>query len=276
MWRGERRHAYVRDRPRHSNGGPEQRMSNHEANPLNFRGGTSAQSATQTRPCVLALTLLDSATLVDRSVVRDSKVRICVRSREVNITHPDVVSVPTQRLPASLAKKILDRGKFVRTFGKTDLMASDFVSSRERDGSDPIIYAVESLLCRKHGVADQLENNELVFEAALAGHHDGTARYPNLGRTEDLRMINVRVHILEGQHLFPSRTSSYRFSSWASVHGFEKMWGKGKDVTHVGLTPEDAFGVCVDGLCISSTYDILASEVSKSSNELLSSIYQPS
>lgn len=95
----------------------------------------------------------------------------------------------------------------------------------------------------------------------MAGHHEGVAVYANLGTDEQLKMLNVRVHITKGAELFPKSTESYGLSDWTFVEDFIEMWN-GKDVTRIGIDPKDALqGVCVTGLCISSTYDILAAEM---------------
>lgn len=211
-------------------------------------------------PFVLTLTILDDETLTGGKITKGSRVRYCVRDPKCNETHPNVVSVPTQRLPYSVAKEILSTAIKTGRQDKTILFEDRFISNSDHDGHDPIIYAVESLLCRKLGVEALLESEDLTFNASLSGLHQGTARY-SLGKTEDLQMLNVRVHITKGGDRLPSTTTTYRVSDWTTVSGFKTAW-ETKDPTHVGVSFKDAItGVCVNGLCILSTYDIIKSEV---------------
>ena len=52
----------------------------------------------------------------------------------------------------------------------------------------------------------------------------------------------------------PKTTRSYGVQKWTTVSDFIEMWDE-KDPIIVGLTPQQALGCCVDGLCIASTYD---------------------
>jgi len=208
-------------------------------------------------PFVLTLTILDGASLTEGKVTEKSRVRYCVRDGTVNQTHPDVVSVPTQRIPKSLAQDIIDNGRAAGASGETKLYNSEAVASGEGGGHNPTIFAVESLLSRKMGLGDLLETREVSFSASLAGVHEGIANYENLGTQEGLRMVNLHVVINQGADLLPRETKSYRITDWMEVGKFVEMWEDGKNAKLTGMSAKDAIGVCVQGLCILSTYDIL-------------------
>ena len=55
-----------------------------------------------------------------------------------------------------------------------------------------------------------------------------------------------------------NNTTSYDIINWIKVENFLRMWDDGKDVSLAGIGFEKALGICVDGLCILSTYDILS------------------
>lgn len=211
-----------------------------------------------TPPDVLALTVLDGSSMEGHQISPQTRVRVVVRSRETNQTHPDIVSVPTGRIPAALASSIWDERRVRAREGETDLYCIEPVSSQPHSGHNPIAYAVKSLLCGKMGVADELELQNFKFEAFLVGCQAGEARYPNcVPDTEYLKMINVAIKITAGVETMPKHTGSYSKSLWAEVAGYFKMW-ETRDTTYVGISPEEAIkGICVDGLCISSTYDML-------------------
>jgi len=211
-------------------------------------------------PYVLTLTILNAEKTKINGNLNDKIVRFCVRNSDVNPTHPDVVSVPTQRIPQTLAEAIIASSTECGKSGKTMLREQSFVSNKDVDGHNAVIFAVESLFSRKMGVADILERNEIEFSAALAGTHIGTAKYVNLGKEECLHMLNIQVLITKGADKFPDKTTSYDISGWMPVQKFLPMWDDGKDVTLAGINSEKAMGICVDGLCILSTYDILKSQ----------------
>lgn len=213
---------------------------------------------------VIALTLFDNNTLVNGGIVADTRVRIGVRRAGSNLTHPDIVSVPTQRIPLSLAQEILGARTTAAEPEGLVKLTTRWSSNRSANGHNPVVYAVESLLSRKLGVAEYLESDRLIFEATPAICILDWARYPNLIDATDapypdqelLRMINIRVHITEGADLFPALTESYDHSKWVTVHEYNAMMD-GKDVSRVGL---DGFKFCVDGLCVASTNTIIESE----------------
>ncbi len=212
-------------------------------------------------PFVVALTIVRGPSTPHGGISDDSEVLVCVRNGVVNRTHPEVVSVPTQRIPAVLAERILDKNKSEGTEGDTLLYREHRTSSLDANGHNELIYIVEALLARKLGIGDSLETDCLTFEAALAGSLEGIAQYPNLCEAEPLRMLNVVVYLRSGAKLFPERTESYDLIKWAPVKGFLKMWYGEKDPREIGLSGQQAMGVCVDGLCIASSADVLSAKL---------------
>lgn len=213
-------------------------------------------------PYVLTLTIMDAETMPQGQITKSSKMLWCIRNNSVNQTHPDVVSVPTQRIPSSLAEAIMSTGKPNGKHGDTALVKQSSVSNTKLKGHDPIIFAVESLLSRKLGLSDELEREEIEFEAALNGLHIGTAKYHNLGTEEELQMVNIVVSIKKGAEKIPKSTTSFDDIAWSKVEDFLAMW-KHKEVSLLGIDGARGFGICVDGLCILSTYDILKSKTSE-------------
>lgn len=215
-------------------------------------------------PYVLALTIV-RATNPDPLHGSD-EVLFCVRNRDVNLTHPNVVSVPTQRIPDAIGRELEAMGSPQGTSGDTQLLSSARHSNSDADGHNPLIYIVESIFARKMGMADSLESDQLVFTAQLAGFHHGHAQYekgtgenPDIDDDEELRMINVEVRIDEGADLFRPSTVSYDYILWASEAKFRKMW-EDNDTTLIGLPEHLDIWVCAHGLCIASTYDVLSAK----------------
>ena len=117
---------------------------------------------------VLSVSIIDKNTLgADGVITPESKILVGVLCALIHLTHPDVVSIPTQRIP----EKLLDDyyGEEIKT-GVEEIimpvMASEIFKIQPgknyviTDGSsshDPIKYAVESILSKKLGASHFLE-----------------------------------------------------------------------------------------------------------------------
>src|SRR5262249_11670546 len=98
-----------------------------------------------------------SVVLVDRR--NDGQgVLVGIRNEAVNVNHPNVVSVPTMRLPVPLAASIVEQVEH-----------NELPSSLLRPGiaHDPLGYALWSLLAAKVGVAEAIEHD--CFEITPVG-----------------------------------------------------------------------------------------------------------
>ncbi|WP_424978726.1 hypothetical protein [Leisingera sp. S232] len=214
-------------------------------------------------PFVLALTIVKSKQDLGDGIAASDDVLICVRNEDINETHPNVISVPTQRIPAVLAEKIIAAGAEEGSSGSTTIYRGQAASSKSANGHSEIIYAVESLLAGKLGLADAIERGDFSFTARLAGNQIGTANHPEFHGTdrpdhEDLQMMNIMVRVDRGAELLGEPTVSYDHVKWVSIDKFRTMWSNGKQPTDVGFTGEESFRLCIHGLCISSSADVLA------------------
>jgi hypothetical protein len=158
-----------------------------------------------------------------------------VRTPAANRTHPDVVSVPTLRVPEVVAR-----------------------SWPERDDGT-VMREVENLLARKLGVADALELGQISLARRHFGGWQGTSvigEDEDGLRTEDLTMFNACVEVLSGSDLFPERTASYDPLRWARVSDFLRMV-RTREVAHLGVDL-DPIQFCAYGLCLTSAERVLA------------------
>ena len=123
------------------------------------------------------------------------------------------------------------------------------------DGHDPVICAVEGVMAQKLGASDLLERGRLTFSAAPFAQAVGSSIYhESVRRSEQIRMAGILVEIIQGAELFPSQTASYSHVLWVSVREFLEAV-RTKNPSMVGLDP---FKFCIHGLCIATTYDLLA------------------
>jgi hypothetical protein len=208
------------------------------------------------RSPVLALSVLDAATMPGGLLGHGSQLLVVVRDRDANPTHPNVVSVPTQRLPASLYRDLIASAS--EAGDDPDRPVSYFeggvVDSRVDSGHHPVIYAVESMLSRKLGLAEPLERGEVAFRAALRAVVTGVAFYDGDGEQqpthESIDMLSVVVELLDGRRRLPIRTGSYSMMAWTEVDRF--IAGvRSRDASTLS-SAFDPIELCVHGVCLTA------------------------
>jgi hypothetical protein len=213
---------------------------------------------------VISLTIIDRATLEGRLTSNTTKILVVVRDPRTNASHPNVVSVPTQRIPLSLHLEILGTMPGIRELLNGCSYRIPLVDNGFINGHNPIIYAVESLLASKLGLAESLELGELSFRARLRVVKAGKSYHlsdPTSEQVHYILMANILVVVTDGASLFPRRTASYSQISWVEVSKFIHMVEqKNPEVLGIGL---NAIEYCVHGLCISTTYDLLSEALGK-------------
>ena len=158
-----------------------------------------------------------------------------VRNPAANRTHPDVVSVPTLRVPEVVARHWPDGD----------------------DGS--VMREVTNLLARKLGVADALELGLISLASRHFGGWQGTSVIgeDDAGLiTEDLTMFNACVEVVSGADLFPARTAAYDPLLWARLPDFLRMV-RTREVAHLGVDL-DPIQFCAYGLCLTTAERALA------------------
>ncbi len=204
---------------------------------------------------VISLTIIDRATLDGWLISNTTKILIVVRDPKTNATHPNVVSVPTQRIPPGLHSEILGTKPGTRELLSGCFYDTSIVDNKSTNGHDPVIYAVESLLSSKLGLAEHVEVGDLCFQAGLRLAKAGKV-YLTSEQPHHILMANIIVVVSEGARLFPLRTASYSHIAWIEISKFIDMVDqKNPEVLGTGL---NAIEYCVHGLCISTTYDLLS------------------
>lgn len=205
---------------------------------------------------VLALTIIDGNTLNDGVIVDSTQMLLAVRNPETNITHPNVISVPTQRIPEEMLKN-LEKSSSVEYEDKlsaTTILKSEIFDSSLANGDNPLIFAVESILCRKLSLADYLEHNQIEYMTCLRGLVTGTVKHAV--HSENTVMINAIVVITKGFSLIPNNSASFSHIISTSVNTFiETASHKNPLLLRRDLNP---FEYCIHGLCIMSSFNIIA------------------
>lgn len=203
------------------------------------------------RAPILSLAVLDASSLQAGVVRADSRVLIAARRPATNPTHPNVVSVPTQRIPPALYSAIVDSADPLGSSEERAYFQGGVVDNTSINGHHPVVFAVEALLARKLGLGDALEQGHCRFRAALRTRVGGAALYDNLGPAdvyEPVSMLNVVVEMQGRGSLPPLETSSYSMVAWTTVNSFLEGVDR-KDPGYINQQL-DPLEFCVHGVCL--------------------------
>src|SRR5664279_1025908 len=110
---------------------------------------------------VLALTVL-------REVPnRGKEVLVVVRRPEVNLSHGNVVCVPTQRIPGALFDQIIGGSCSVLDDGVLSLPSTREISSDANRCDEPLVYAIDHILARKLELGATLEYRGIAYRGRV-------------------------------------------------------------------------------------------------------------
>lgn len=182
-----------------------------------------------------------SVVLIDRRNGRQA-VLVGIRNEAVNVNHPNVVSVPTMRLPLDLASAVLAQVEEQR-------LPSSII--QPQIAHDPLGYSIWTLLAAKVGLADAIERQAfdvspkvgcLLQGESLIGYENGE------DITEKLTMINVLCVVDRGHDEVPHRNAVFSHFEWLD---YDELVGAAatKDLSDLN-DPFTAPEVCIHGLCI--------------------------
>lgn len=209
---------------------------------------------------VVALTILDGDTLErDGLPTSDSLVLVVVRAPETNATHPNVLCVPTQRIPMSAAERLLAHPRQVLMSNAPSLhyYGEQWHDSAQARQAPEVIFLVNSLLCRKLGLADALERGEFFYKASLHLSIEDEVFHPD--HSELTIMFNIVLKVERGIQLIPGSSASYRRIGWCPVEKFVTMTEtRNPTIFDNTLSP---LQICVQGLCIKSSLMALYHQV---------------
>lgn len=204
---------------------------------------------------VLALTILDGKTLRAGRIALETRVVLAVRDPTTNTSHPNVVSVPTQRIPQGVFDSIarpVDRQK--SSDASTEFFTESALANADTNGHSDLIFAVNSLLSSKMSLSESLERKALQYEAYARALVTGTVVHSDY--SEPTAMLNVVVVVKEGADYFPQRTASYSHIFWSPISLFlETARSKNPLLLDPILNP---FDYCIHGMCIKSSFNVLA------------------
>jgi len=184
------------------------------------------------------------AILGDKMIRGETAIIIGIRTPEANAQHPNVVSVPTERIPKVLFDDIAARASLVSPYSAEDA----------RPGSDSVTYAVKSVLSHKLGLGDMLEIGALTFSAAPRSVLRGISPILEDGDAgEEWSMVQIAVSLSEW--FIPERTASYTDIGPILVADFiAKAHGKSMVFT-------DRRSHRVGGLCVKNTAQWLSEAI---------------
>ena len=208
---------------------------------------------------VVALSIVRGDILTAAARSKEAEILLAVRHPGSNATHPNVVSVPTLRVPPVLMRFLMDTLAPVETRpdGGVFYRFPEIRSDRD-NGHHPLVFMAEALLAGKLGMAEHLEQGRLVFSSRLFSVTRGTAYYTTenpYGRSESIAMGNMLVSVLKGFDLFPRENASYSMIFPASLAALEQAKITG-DLSGMPVKLDPALHR-IGGLCIESTLHVI-------------------
>jgi hypothetical protein len=210
---------------------------------------------------VISLIIVENSAFSNGRLSKDGRVLVCVRDPIANGDHhPNVLSVPTRRIPKALFQAIRDDCREVPIADRESSLAleSDWVDSdddRKFRTHNPVIFFVKALLSEKLGVN---EERLCSFRAKPVWIESGNAIYSkSLGEKDELEPIDMLeiLVLVSKPDIFPKSTYSYSHILWSSISKFLAAYEK-KDVQCID--PKlDAIELCIHGLCVAGAYEYL-------------------
>lgn len=189
-----------------------------------------------------------SVVLVDARGGRES-VLVGIRSEAVNRSHPNVVSVPTMRLPLQLAEAVLAAREHGGALSRS--MCVPGVAH------DPVGYAVWSLLAAKVGLADAIERKAFdlsILDSCVLQGESLIDYVDGVDVVEQLTMINLLCRIERGHEEVPRRTAVFSRLSWLE-YGLLVDAATSKDLSMLS-SDYQAPEICIHGLCIQTAVSL--------------------
>lgn len=192
-----------------------------------------------------------------------------MRRPKTNPTHPNILSSPTDRIPLGDLNAMLNESTVQPLRAPCRSGYTFFepcpVSSHAESGHHPVIYAVDSLLAKKMGVAEALEAGEFPYRAWVAAVLHGKADYTfQNGRvSEPMRMANIFVEVDEKtMEQIPYESAAYseirklRPFVFRNRHCYGIKGGEYFTNPETKMSEEGPSDV-IDGLCLPSTIAVL-------------------
>lgn len=197
-----------------------------------------------------------------RDISSGAEVLVAVRTPETNARFSNTMSVPTQRVPRALFYDVAGATIETPEAQGTQALPAEWFDSETPVVDCPTRFVVESILCRKLGVADALESGTLTFRASRAELAVGSVPVAPLGpgddsgpETEQLAMLTIVVVVSSGHSAFPQSTACYNPISW--VRPVQLVTAVATRDPLVAVPDLDPFEVCVQGMCLTAAARVL-------------------
>ena len=223
-------------------------------------------SSKMDRNPVISLIIVESSAFSSGRFIETGRVLVCVRDPVANGDHhPNVLSVPTQRIPKVLLEVVKNGCLQFPVHNRESSIAlkSDWADNSTHNGHNPVIYSVEALLSEKLGINEAERGpDSCPFRAKPVWIESGNALYSKrLGERDELEPIDMlgMLVLVRSKNEFPKSTRSYSRILWPSISQFLLAYEK-KDVQCVDPTL-NAIELCIHGLCVAGAYEFLKRHV---------------
>jgi hypothetical protein len=219
---------------------------------------------------VLAITVVDSSRDSFNGVTDDTQILLGVRSSTSNRTHKNIASVPTKRIPESIAWEIV-KGAELDILHNTFEAVLQYPSSESCDSKheNTLIDQVHYIFGTKLGLWDRIERDEIHYTAKPVILKSGPS--PVLSdddENERLLMVNVLVELKKGVGYIPQHTASYSRIAWVNAKEFLKAMDEMRDDGKAKISfpgGEEVEYEC-GGLCVCTSRLLLQHDQTAESN----------
>ncbi|MCX5787449.1 MAG: hypothetical protein NTX64_02905 [Elusimicrobia bacterium] len=204
---------------------------------------------------VAALTIVDGSGPKAGGFSLSERLLVGIRRPGSNLTHPNVVSVPTQRIPRDLYLSLIGSMELIRNSDTEYFFRFPEVTERNQNGHHPVNFVIETVLSRKLGAAELLETDVIRYASAFFSITLGKAEYKTenpYGTEEKIAMGNLWVLITSGFARFPSSTASFSRVFPVTLKALAKAKRAGLPLAGFPADLDPAKHP-VGGLCIAST-----------------------
>jgi len=229
---------------------------------------------------VVSLALIDIATLGSNEIIYpETKMLVGIRNPVTNITHPNVLSVPTQRVPARILQRVLKKKRNLEVaqipsqacpegLSEIYILNGGKVDNRAANGHNPTIYLVESILCRKLEMAAFLEKKQVSFISSPTALLIGNVLQEERGNNrsgksieghqersfqECIGMCNFTV-LLSNADYVPRRSAGYSSLHWIQVQELMKIVEDKPPKCVIKSIGEQSIEYPSRGFCLLSAY----------------------
>ena len=187
------------------------------------------------------------------------QVLVGLRATETNPRHPGVVSTPTMRIPAAVARELC-RTNMPQGEGSWNIDGPVHPFGVSGSGNSIEGLLVESILTKKIISGHLLESGEVSGTCSVSCISMGDVDDPTGrdGTTEPTLMVTITAVCSQGSKYLEGNSSSYSKITWVAPDQLIRSWREHD--AQILFPNANPFEICIHGLCVRSAVHVLKDE----------------